>query len=486
MLSDLYLRTKQLQLALKAITHTEKLAPEQPQIQIFKINCQILTGNNNLALQTANNLLSKNKQLLAKDWLNLGVNFHQLNSLKNAHHCFVNAVEIEPLNSHFRFNLATSFRNIGNIKQSEIELKKNLALNPNDWDGFLARTLLKKHSLDDNNIAELKQKIALKKNKEAQSKLLFSLAKEQEDCALYVDSFKSLKQANDLRNEFTQYNISHDIEAMECIRTTFTQANKKITDRLYTTTKQPVFIVGLPRTGTTLLERIISQHPQVLAAGELHDFSSCLTKATIKSSTTPLTNKVDFIQQTAKVDFSELGQAYIQSTSMLTTESPIFIDKMPLNFLYTGLIQQALPHAKIIHLTRSPMAACYAIYKTSFGQAYPFSYNLDNLVKYYIAYRKLMSHWQQENQANFIEINYEQLVTSPALVGKEVFDFLSLDWQEEYLQLENNKQASATASSSQVRGGIYQSSVELWRNYHNELTQFRQTLAQANINPEKW
>ncbi len=157
-----------------------------------------------------------------------------------------------------------------------------------------------------------------------------------------------------------------------------------------------------------------------------------------------------------------------------------------MNFLYTGLIQQALPNAKIIHLTRSPMAACYAIYKTNFGQAYPFSYNLDNLAKYYIAYRQLMTHWKQTNTNNFIEVNYEELVTSPEKVSKQVFNFLDMEWRNEYLQLNKNKQASATASSSQVRGEIYQSSVELWRHYQEELSPLSKQLEQAGINPETW
>ncbi|MCJ8295363.1 MAG: sulfotransferase [Colwellia sp.] len=157
-----------------------------------------------------------------------------------------------------------------------------------------------------------------------------------------------------------------------------------------------------------------------------------------------------------------------------------------MNFLYTGLIQRALPNAKIIHLTRSPMAACYAIYKTSFGQAYPFSYNLADLGKYYLAYRKLMTHWRQSNGNNFIEINYEQLVASPAKISKQAFDFIGLPWHEDYLLLANNKQASATASSSQVRGGIYQSSVELWRNYEKDLTPLRESLQLAGVNPDKW
>ncbi|MBL4940637.1 MAG: sulfotransferase [Colwellia sp.] len=489
MLTDLYLRTKQPSPALNAVVKAEILAPEQPQIQILKIQCLSLTGNSAQALISANKLLHKQPNLLAKDWANLGLYFHQLNSLTSAHQCFESAVKLEPKNSQYRFNYATSLRNTGDLIQAEQEFNQVLKLNPKDWDAYLARSLLTKANTDKNNVSTLKSLTSLttNKSKEAQSKLLFALAKEQEDCGVYIESFKHLRQANDLRNEFTQYNVISDVEAINCIKTTFnTKPQSRTTKKPLKVDRQAIFIVGLPRTGTTLLERIISQPDEVLAAGELHDFSNCLTLAVTQSCSTPLVNKLDFIKQAVAVDFTQLGKDYLNSIKELTKNHAIFIDKMPMNFLYTGLIQQALPDAKIIHLTRSPMAACYAIYKTSFGQAYPFSYNLDNLAKYYIAYRELMSHWQQANTHNFIEINYEQLVTSSAQISEQVFNFIGLDWREEYLTLANNKQASATASSSQIRGGIYQSSVELWRNYQDELAPLRKRLEQAGIDPEKW
>ncbi|MEW6982016.1 sulfotransferase [Colwelliaceae bacterium 6471] len=487
MLTDLYLRTKQSIQALTAVLKTEILAPEQPQVQLLKINCLIHTGNNEHALQTANELFEKSINLLAKDWLTLGLQFHQLNSLLCAHRCFKQAVDLEPKNNQYLFNYATSLRNTGELTQAEHVFAQVLALNPKDWDAYLARSLLKKMSTDSNNIAELKALIATNNSKDAQSKLLFALAKEQEDCQEYSESFKQLKQANDIRKEFTQYDVDNDIEAFNCITTTYKTGHHSVTTKSTDISDtQAIFIVGLPRTGTTLLERIISQDNEVFAAGELHDFSSCLTLAVTKHSKVPLTNKLDLIAHSASIDFDQLGKDYLQSTKALTKNSAKFIDKMPLNFLYTGLIQRALPNAKIIHLTRSPMAACYAIYKTSFGQAYPFSYDLNNLAKYYLAYRKLMTHWQQANANNFIEINYEQLVTSPAKVSKQAFNFLDIEWRDDYLQLQNNKHASATASSAQVRGEIYQSSVELWRHYQEELSPLSIQLEQAGIDPETW
>jgi len=486
-LTDLYLRSKQSSNALNAILKAENLAPTQPQIRILKINCLALTGNTKDALVVAKKLFNEQPLLLAKDWSSLGLHFHQLNSLSLAHQCFESAVKIEPNNSHYQFNYATSLRNNGDLEGSARALNKVISLKPNDWDAYLARSLLKKVTQEQNNITDL---IALtnnpKTNKEAQSKLFFALAKEEEDCQQYKNSIKHLQQANEIRSQFTQYNVDNDIETIDSICTNFGEFGDIHLINKPNNSNQPIFIIGLPRTGTTLLERIISQHPDVLAAGELHDFSTCLTLTVNSSSSTPLNNKQEFIKQSARIDFNALGETYLNSTKELVQDNPFFIDKMPLNFLYTGLIQRALPQAKIIHLTRAPMAACYAIYKTSFGQAYPFSYNLDNLAKYYIAYRKLMDHWLKSNDNNFVEVSYESLVKFPQETSEQVFRFLSLPWQTEYLTLKNNKQASATASSSQVRGKIYQSSVELWRKYAKELSPLREELLQAGIEPDNW
>lgn len=490
-LTDLYLRNNQASKALATVVRAEELEPKQPQIHLLKIKCLLLTGNTRQALISANALFDRATRLLAKDWQNLGLSFHQLNSLAKAHSCFESGVKLEPSNPQYRFNYATSLRNTGQLIQAEEEFQRVLALNPRDWDANLARSLLTKASTEKNHIESLKTLLTSTNSKEAKSKLLFAIAKEQEDCGDYQASFIHLQQANELRKQFTQYDVSHDIEAMDCIRETFPRNAKPLPLDAKEfakgeTVSRPIFIIGLPRTGTTLLERIISQYPGVLAAGELHDFASCLTLAVSQNSGVKLTNKQDFIRQSAEANFSQLGKDYLESTKVLTQGSKWFIDKMPMNFLYTGLIQKALPEAKIIHLTRAPMAACYAIYKTSFGQAYPFSYNMENLANYYIAYRTLMSHWQESSNNNFLEVNYEQLVTSPEVVSKKVFTFLGFEWQPSCLQLEKNRQASATASSSQVRGKIYQSSVDLWRHYQVQLQPLYQQLKQAGINPEAW
>jgi len=484
-LSDLFLRCNMTAQALVSINKAQILDNSQPQIQILKIQCLLLNGDPSQALIIANALFDKKPVLMGKDWLSLGFNFHQLNVIKSAHHCFEKAIEIEPNNSQYRFNLATSLRNFGELEQAHIDFNKVIALNSRDWDAYLARSEVKKATKDCNNIKQLT--LLLKSNTidtQAQIKLNFAKAKEQEDCHHYSDSYSSLKKANNFRNSLTKYDVEHDIKAMQCIIDTYS-IDLTIKQTSGCSNDEPIFIVGLPRTGTTLLERIIGQHCDVFSAGELNNFPANLTRQLTENTEEKITSKLDLIKRSAELNFENLGQQYINSTKLLTGNSARFIDKMPLNFLYVGLIQKALPKAKIIHLTRNPMATCYAIYKTNFNQAYPFSYDLNNLAKYYIAYSNLMKHWKQANPQNFLEVSYEQLVNSTEEIGRKVFNFLELKWQVDYVNLENNKQASSTASSAQIRGKIYNSSIDLWKNYKSQLETLREQLEQAGIYSDK-
>ena len=162
------------------------------------------------------------------------------------------------------------------------------------------------------------------------------------------------------------------------------------------------------------------------------------------------------------------------------------IDKLPLNFLYCGLIKRALPQAKIIHLTRHPMDTIYAIYKQLFKSAYPMSYNLEELTGYYIGYRQLMSHWDKVLPGEIFHLSYEHLVTNQADKTRSLIDFLGLEWDPACLAFHKNTDASTTASATQIRQPVYASSIGKWENYSRELAPVADLLAQASIDLEIW
>jgi hypothetical protein len=246
-------------------------------------------------------------------------------------------------------------------------------------------------------------------------------------------------------------------------------------------TGEPIFIIGLPRTGTTLAERILASHSEVFAAGELNNFAMRMMQQVRKKTGTQNLSRQALVKKSAELDSKDLGQAYLDSTRPLTGHSPHFVDKMPLNFLYAGLIHMALPQARIIHMVRNPMDSCYAIYKRLFQDAYPWSYDLDEIAAYFLAYRRLMAHWDEAMPGVIYRLAYEDLVTDPENTARELLRFCSLPWQPQCLRFDENKAATTTASASQVRQPVYTSSVQRWRDYKQQLAPLAAKLRDGGI-----
>jgi hypothetical protein len=187
------------------------------------------------------------------------------------------------------------------------------------------------------------------------------------------------------------------------------------------------------------------------------------------------------IQASSQLDFEALGRDYLALARASGAIGEYFIDKMPLNFLYCGLIRRALPQARIVHVQRHPMAACYAMFKTLFEDAYPFSYDLSELGRYYLAYRRLMRHWAQAMPGRIYELRYESMIEDQLGETRRLLAFCGLDWEDACAQFHENPDPSTTASAAQVRQPIYDSSVEQWRHYAEQLSELRRLLMEGGI-----
>jgi hypothetical protein len=261
------------------------------------------------------------------------------------------------------------------------------------------------------------------------------------------------------------YDVADDVATVDEIIKTYTPGICRAVDG--DNNREPIFIVGLPRTGTTLVDRILSSHSTVFAAGELNNFALEMTRLIQRQGS--VRSKSEAIAASLHIDFAQLGKNYIDSTRPQTGHSAHFIDKMPLNYLYCGLIAKALPNAKIIELVRHPLDTCYAIYKQLFTLAYPFSYDLDDLAQYYLAYVRLMQHWHAALPGRILRVRYEDVVDNQEQQTRRLLQYCELDWEDGCLAFEKNRQASTTASAVQVREPIYRSSLGKWRHVQHEL-----------------
>jgi hypothetical protein len=242
---------------------------------------------------------------------------------------------------------------------------------------------------------------------------------------------------------------------------------------------EPIFVIGMPRTGTTLLERILSSHSVVHPAGELQTFSVELAKHCKRVEGEAPSRAEDLVVRSALIDFTALGEDYIAGTRPGTGQTAHFVDKLPLNFLYAGLIHLALPKAKIVLLERDPMDTCYAIYKTLFEGIYPFSYDLEELANYFAAYRQLIDHWQSVMPGVMHVVKYEELVTDPEPVVDDLLSYCSLSYEEACRRFYENRNVSTTASAVAVREDLFQSSIGLWRNYEEQLKPVTEILGES-------
>jgi hypothetical protein len=243
--------------------------------------------------------------------------------------------------------------------------------------------------------------------------------------------------------------------------------------------KTPVFVVGLPRTGTTLTERIISSHTQVSSLGETEFMQMQIRRESGVSSIEKMT--AEMIEKAADVDISRIRRGYLDAVSYRLRDEPMFIDKLPYNFLFLGFIAKAFPDAQIVHLRRNPLDSCFSMYKQVFTWAYKFSYSLENLGRYFVAHERLRKHWVEVLGERMIEVSYEQLVADADRQIPSLINRLGLEFENACMDFDKNKAASTTASSVQVREKIHGRSVERWRHFKKQLQPLQNYLRQQGV-----
>lgn len=480
LLSQIQLINKQPQAALESIDKLLQLTPDDIATQLKKIKCLYACTKINEAKRLALDvyaLAPENPDLCGI----LGACLSSLKLYPQALQLYLGLVERGHQNASLFYNIATIERFLGNLPAAEVALNKAIALNPQDYEAIALRSDIVTQKSDNNHINQLKSMLQQGINEpKNQVKIHYALAKELEDIGEYQASFHFLKTGADIRRKHMQYQAENEIQTIERVMQCFNPSWQKTTEK-GTSKQAPIFIIGLPRTGTTLVERILESHSEVTSAGELNNFATTLVDL---CQALQHKNKVfsgDLVALSQGVDFDQLGNAYIKSIAELVPTENRLIDKMPLNFLYAGLICQALPEAKIIHLRRHPLDTCYAIYKKLFKNSYAFSYNLVEIANYYVAYDKLMQHWHELMPGTIYDIEYEQLVKSTERESKRLLAFCDLPWQSQCLRFYDNTSASTTASAAQIRQPIYSHSVEKWRHYEKELAPLIDRLKENNI-----
>lgn len=406
--------------------------------------------------------------------------FCQANDFSSAAMLYQNACEQEPEHPAYHYNLASALRIRGDIAGAKAALEQHLLKAPDDAEAHWLLSHLgkqKQHTGRDNVLRKLTDpKYPPKQRVHA----WYALGKVYEDTGNFDACFEAFEAGAGLRRNYLKYSVSQDETIMQAIAETFSGTWKKDSKNTKNSSGEGItFIVGMPRSGTTLVENLLGAHDGVAMGGELNAFSSAMMAEVAKGKQT--SSVIDAIRQASACNFEVIGQRYLHAVRDYRQDSTVMTDKLPLNFLYLGLIHKALPGAKIIHVQRHPMDTIWSVYKHLFTHAYPFSYNLDEAASYYIAYRKLMQHWHSLLDGYILDVSYEKLVESPGEEVRRIAEFCNIAYEPESLNFYQRQAQVTTGSAVQVRQPITRNSVGQWQRYSSQLDKVRLSLIEAGL-----
>ncbi len=410
----------------------------------------------------------------------LGAVYMQCHAFERANAMFRAATALAADDPACHFNYAVTLTFMGEIDQAEAEFEACIALEPGFWRAWGLRSRLRRQTPEHNHTRQLRELLAKHPDNEAvKLELHPALGKELEDLGEFAAAFEHFTLGKAAGKRLRRHASSQDVAIVDAMIRAFPR--QQAWSEGYWS-REPIFIVGMPRSGTTLVERILSSHPEVHSAGELPNFAQQVERLSGIQGQGLLSPAI--IDRARHMDWERLGRCYIDSTRPQTASRPRFIDKLPHNFLYIGFIAQALPHARIICLRRHPMDTCLSNFRESFSpnsSFHGYSFDLLDIGRFHIQFERMMAHWRTVLPGRVLEVDYETLVADQAASTRQLLDHCELPWNDACLHFEQNRSAVATASTTQVREPIYNTSINRWEKYGAALQPLERLLNDAGI-----
>ena len=388
---------------------------------------------------------------------NLGIILNKQLRTEEAKNNFMKATILNPDYAEAYNNLGTSLIELGKFEPAIASLNKSITLKPNLAQAHRHLSYMRKYDTKKDKhflkMLELYQDKSI--SRENLCHINFGLAKACEDLGNFKEAYKHYREGNALAKKHLKYDLGEDKEMFRLIKKSHPYISQNSLDSNDLEKDIiPIFIFGMPRSGTTLVEQIISSHPHVTGAGELPFVHEC-GELLINNSF-----------QINKESLKKFRKNYLKKIKTFSKGNLFITDKMPHNFLYLGLVVAALPEAKLVHVKRDPRAVCWSNYKQYFESKYlGYSYDLDNTISYYRFYEDLMNFWRIKLSKNFYNLNYEQLTINQEDETRNLIDYLDLVWDAKCLSPHKNFRSVTTSSNIQVRKKIYQNSSEQWKKY---------------------
>jgi tetratricopeptide (TPR) repeat protein len=408
---------------------------------------------------------------------NLGNALLELNRLEESIAQNLKALEIKPERFGSWNNLGVAYQALGRFEEATAAFERAIELSPDEAPVHLNLANMSKFKPDDRRLPGLRRLLDRVDQLDTEKQIAahFAMGKALADLGDHDVAFQHLKAGNALKRATFIYDEPQRLATMKNIAAKFTPEFIRSSSGHGDTSWSPIFVVGMPRSGTTLMEQVLASHSQVFGAGELETFKELIGECAKRRHVVP--NYPELTSSLPPDEITELGRMYTARVRALAPDAPRIVDKMPLNFMFVGLIHLALPNARIIHIKRDPLDTCISCYQLLFTGSQPFAYDLAELGHYYRGYEGVMAHWHDVLPPGvIIDVNYEDLVDDLEGTSRKVLAHCGLGWEDACRDFQDTKRTVRTASLMQVREPLYRRAVGSWRRYEKHLGPLHEAL----------
>ena len=409
-------------------------------------------------------------------WAEYGTVLTKLANYEESKNAYLKALNFKSDSPRVHLSLGHVYKTMGEIENSIDSYKNSIIQNKLSGEAYWSLANLKTYSFSENEIKVMEETLKEDMSDIERSQIHFALGKAYEVKKDFDNSFNNYFKGNEVKKGLIKYSSDDTTDNTKRILDFFNLETIRDLSKSSTVDQDPIFILGMPRSGSTLVDQIISSHSKVDGTQELPNIIKIASELNSNNQNT----YPEILKELDESKLSEMGNNYLSETTWARKDAPFFIDKMPNNFIHIGLIKTILPNAKIIDTRRDPMDTCFSCYKQFFARGQLFTYSLEDLGNYYTDYIKAMNHWHSVYGKDIFTVHYDNVINKTEETIRELIDYCNLPFEKECLEFYKSSRPVKTPSAEQVRQPIYKSGLNYWKNYEKHLVPLKKIIDEIN------
>ena len=409
-------------------------------------------------------------------WAEYGTVLTKLANYREGRDAYLKALEFKPDSPRVHLSLGHVYKTMGEINASINSYKNTIIQNNLSGEAYWSLANLKTYSFSENEIKDMEETLKGDMSDIERSQMHFALGKAYEVKKDFDRSFRNYYEGNKVKKGLIKYSSDDTSYNTKRILDFFSKENINNLSKSSTNNPDPIFVLGMPRSGSTLVDQIISSHSKVDGTQELPN----IIKIAAELNNDKQNSYPEVLKELDDLKISKLGKDYISETTWARDNAPFFIDKMPNNFIHIGLIKTILPNAKIIDTRRDPMDTCFSCFKQFFARGQLFTYTMEDLGNYYTDYIRAMNHWHKVYGKDIFTVHYDDVINKTEETIRELIDYCNLPFEQECLEFYKSSRPVKTPSAEQVRQPIYKSGLNYWKNYEKHLLPLKKIIDEIN------